>query len=151
MVNCTTRLDTGLTFYHTIYQWSHQISYDTSNLDSSYIIKYFMKFLLLLALARTTVVKGHTSKGLEGILANSGGDRRIRYLRRMRKEEDNGLVSIHGEIVNENVSPTFNLSGKEPQKWNHGSYAVASKRSGTIKIHVPQDTQVGDTLFLFLR
>jgi hypothetical protein len=44
------------------------------------------------------------------------------------------------------------LSGEnDSQNWNHGSYEVASKRRGTIKLHVPRDTQVGDTLFLFLR
>jgi hypothetical protein len=110
-----------------------------------------MKFILLLALARITILKGHTSKRRQRIMADSGGDRRTKNLRRMRKEEDDGLVSIHVEIVNEHEWPTFILRGEEPQIWHHGSYAVASKHSGTIKLHVPRDTQVGDTLFLFLR
>ena len=37
------------------------------------------------------------------------------------------------------------------QDWTHGSYAVVSEHGETIKINVPPATQVGDTLFLFLR
>ena len=84
-------------------------------------------------------IAGDTSKRLREIVADNGGESRKKYLRRLKK--DNDSVSFHGEIVD----------GDDSRNWNHGSYAVASKRSGNIKLNVPQDTQVGDTLFLFLR
>jgi hypothetical protein len=37
------------------------------------------------------------------------------------------------------------------QDWTHGSVAVVSEHGATIKINMPPATQVGDTLFLFLR
>ncbi len=42
----------------------------------------------------------------------------------------------------------FNFNPAE--QWNHGATAVTSANSGTIKFDAPTDTQVGDTLFLFL-
>lgn len=36
------------------------------------------------------------------------------------------------------------------EQWNHGTTAVTSANDGTIKFYAPTDTQVGDTLFLFL-
>ena len=36
------------------------------------------------------------------------------------------------------------------EQWNHGTTAVTSANDGTIKFYAPADTQVGDTLFLFL-
>jgi hypothetical protein len=94
-------------------------------------------------------IAGDTSKRLREIVADNGGESRKKYLRRLKK--DNDSVSFHGEIVDENDSSTFALAGDDSRNWNHGSYAVASKRSGNIKLNVPQDTQIGDTLFLFLR
>jgi hypothetical protein len=35
-------------------------------------------------------------------------------------------------------------------EWNHGATSVTSANNGTIKFYAPAETQVGDTLFLFL-
>ncbi|KAL3792097.1 LOW QUALITY PROTEIN: hypothetical protein ACHAW5_006742 [Stephanodiscus triporus] len=85
-------------------------------------------------------IVGDTFKRLREIVADNVGERGNKYLRRLKK--DNDSVSFHGETIDE---------CDDSMNWNHGSYSVASKRSGNIKIHVPQDTQIGDTLFLFLR
>ncbi|KAL3817570.1 hypothetical protein ACHAXA_010589 [Cyclostephanos tholiformis] len=90
-----------------------------------------------------------------------GGDeeKQTNHLRQAKKVKSGESMALQdGEMINEGGdSPSFipglrALRGEnDSQNWNHGSYAVASKRSGTIKLHVPQDTQIGDTLFLFLR
>lgn len=36
------------------------------------------------------------------------------------------------------------------EAWNHGTTSVTSAYDGTIKFYAPEDTEVGDTLFLFL-
>jgi hypothetical protein len=102
-----------------------------------------MKFVLLSALAHTAVLAGDTSKNM---LVDRGGEHRTKYLRKLKKDLS---VSLQGEIVDGNEA--FAPTGEDSKNWNRGSYAVASKHSGTIKLHVPQDTQIGDTLFLFLR
>ncbi len=76
-----------------------------------------------------------------------------------KDEEGQGGKSIaiqDGITINENDSPSITpglraLRGEiDSENWNRGSYAVASN-SGSIKLNVPKDTQVGDTLFLLLR
>jgi hypothetical protein len=102
-----------------------------------------MKLVLLSALAHTAVLAADTSKN---ILVARGGERRTKYLRTLKKDLS---VSLQGEMVDENEA--FAPTGEDSKNWSRGSNAVASNHSGTIKVHVPQDTQVGDTLFLFLR
>lgn len=45
--------------------------------------------------------------------------------------------------------PRF-FSIQEAKDWNHGTTSVTSAYDGTIKFYAPEDTEVGDTLFLFL-
>jgi len=105
-----------------------------------------MKFVLLSAVAHTAVLAGDTSKSN---LVDRGDERQNpprSYLRKLKKDLS---VSLHGEIVDENEA--FAPTGEDSKNWSRGSHAFASKHSGTIKLHVPRDTQIGDTLFLFLR
>jgi hypothetical protein len=102
-----------------------------------------MKLILLSALVQTAVLAEDTS---ESILVDKGGKHQTKYLRKLKK---NLLVLLHGEIVNKNQ--TFAPTGEDSKNLNRGFYAVASKHSGTIKLPVPQDTQISHTLFLFLR
>jgi hypothetical protein len=46
----------------------------------------------------------------------------------------------------------FSIIGNvnQSKEWNHGATSVTSANDGTIKVYAPEDTQVGDTLFLFL-
>ena len=46
--------------------------------------------------------------------------------------------------------PRFWGNVNQAKEWNHGGSAVTSVKDGTIKFYAPTDTQVGDTLFLFL-
>ncbi len=71
------------------------------------------------------------------------------------KEEPLSLEEFSPEIIVANppseLTPeprSFNF--KSAEKWNHGATAVTSANSGTIKFDAPTETQVGDTLFLFL-
>ncbi len=79
------------------------------------------------------------------------------------EEEPLGLVDlqeISPEIIEANPSteltpePRFFSTGNSnfspAEQWNHGATAVTSVNDGTIKFYAPTDTQVGDTLFLFL-
>ena len=71
-------------------------------------------------------------------------------------EEELSTAAIdYGETADEDAVPSFTPDlpsfALADDSWNHGSYAVSSAKSGTVKIYVPDDTQVGDTLFLFLR
>jgi hypothetical protein len=43
------------------------------------------------------------------------------------------------------------ISDIEEEAWNHGATAVSARRTGTITFKIPDNTAVGDTLFLFLR
>ena len=45
--------------------------------------------------------------------------------------------------------PRF-FSIQEAKDWNHGTTSITSAYDGTIKFYAPEDTEVGDTLFLFL-
>ena len=45
--------------------------------------------------------------------------------------------------------PRF-FSIQEAKDWNHGTTSVTSAYDGTIKFYAPEDTEIGDTLFLFL-
>lgn len=71
------------------------------------------------------------------------------------EQESLGLEEFSPEIIEVNppaeLTPEprfFNFSPAE--QWNHGATAVTSANDGTIKFYAPTDTQVGDTLFLFL-
>jgi hypothetical protein len=69
----------------------------------------------------------------------------------MDNYELNGTVDI--SVASD---PTWNLTlypTYEPthEFWNHGTTAVSTHHSGTITLQIPEETEVGDTLFLFLR
>ena len=46
--------------------------------------------------------------------------------------------------------PRFFSIQEGKDSWNHGTTSVTSAYDGTIKFYAPEDTKVGDTLFLFL-
>lgn len=75
----------------------------------------------------------------------------------IKKEEEEplGLEDFSPEFIEANPpteltpEPRF-FNFKAAEQWNHGATAVTSANSGTVKFYAPTDTQVGDTLFLFL-
>ena len=77
------------------------------------------------------------------------------------EEEPLGLAdmqAIPSEIIETNSVAEFTPEPRsfpignfsQADQWNHGTTAVTSANDGTIKFFAPTDTQVGDTLFLFL-
>jgi hypothetical protein len=113
-------------------------------------MKVKFAIVLLSTLAQRAVLAGSTSTRL-GRTAQDAS-----HLRKTKKFQGGKSIAIqNGKQIDENDSP-FIPGLRAPTReddtmiWNHGSYAVASK-SGSIEINVPQDTKVGDTLFLFLR
>ncbi|KAL3797058.1 hypothetical protein ACHAW5_009644 [Stephanodiscus triporus] len=123
------------------------------------IVKFAIVLLSTLARCAVLVESSSTRLGraAQDIKAGGDGERQTNHLRKMKTVQGGESIAHHdGETINEADSSSFipglrALRGEDDSKnWNHGSYAVASKRSGNIKLNVPQDTQVGDTLFLFL-
>ena len=116
-----------------------------------------LAIILLSTIAHPAIMAVSSATSAQEIKAGNDGEKRTYHLR--QKVEPGGTMGLQdGDTIDESGgSPSFipglrALRGEnDSRNWNHGSYAVASKRRGTIKIHVPQDTQVGDTLFLFLR
>jgi len=81
--------------------------------------------------------------------------------KRVRVREEDGRIDVMDVVDGSTTSddsgavsnylpdlPTFTTT--DSTAWNHGSYAVSARKSGTIEIFYPDDTEVGDTLFLFL-
>ena len=124
-------------------------------------MKVKIAIVLLSTLAQRAVLAGSTSTRLGHTTQDAGGgdgEKQTNHLRKTKKVQGEKSIAIQdGKTIDENDSPSFTtglraLRGEDDSKdWSRGSYAVASKHSGTIKLQVPQDTQVGDTLFLFLR
>jgi hypothetical protein len=113
--------------------------------------------ILLSALAHPAVSAVSIVSTDKEIKAENDGGKRTNHLReKVGPDELMGLQD--GERLDESGdSPNFipglrALRGEnDSRNWNHGSYAVASRHSGKLKLYVPRHTQVGDTLFLFLR
>jgi hypothetical protein len=114
-------------------------------------MKVKFAIVLLSTLAQRAVLAGSTSTRL-GRTAQDAG-----HLRKTKKFQGGKAIAIqNGKTIDENHSPFIPglraLTREDDSKiWNHGSYAVAASKSGYITLNVPQDTEVGDTLFLFLR
>jgi hypothetical protein len=123
-------------------------------------MKVKIAIVLLSTLAQRAVLAGSTSKRLGRTAQDAGGgdgEKQTNHLRKTKKVQGGKSIAIQdGITIDENDSSSFTpglraLRGEDDsENWNRGSYAVAST-SGSIKLNVPKDTQVGDTLFLFLR
>ena len=113
------------------------------------IVKFAIVLLSTLAqcavLVESTTRLGRTAQDIK---AGGDGEKQTNHLRKMKTVQGGESIADSSSFI-----PGLRaLRGEDDSRnWNHGSYAVASKRSGNIKLNVPQDTQIGDTLFLFLR
>ena len=122
-------------------------------------MKVKIAIVLLSTLTQRAVLAGSTSTRLGRTAQDAGGgdgEKQTNHLRKTKNVRGKSIAIQYGKTIDENDSPSFTpglraLRGEDDsENWNRGSYAVASK-SGSIKLNVPKDTQVGDTLFLFLR
>lgn len=127
--------------------------------------------VLLSAVVHTALSADATSTrlGQNALEINGDGDRQSNYMRKMKKDKNQSgdsedeTVSLQDvEFIEEDGAQSFNqglrtfaLTGLDDDSsdWNHGSHAVSVTRpqDGIIKVNVPLEAQVGDTIFLFLR
>ena len=65
-------------------------------------------------------------------------------------DTDESASSPFANLTPEPRSVSIENKERPDDHWNNGATSISSTNGGTIKFDVPEDTQVGDTLFLFL-
>ena len=69
----------------------------------------------------------------------------------MDQDEDKAQVADDGGAVPDLLPSLRTAALADTQDWSRGSYAASARKSGTLQIFIPDETRVGDTVFIFLR